>query len=845
MSDLNIICKCCVPARVYESPLLLVQCGHIVCKDKVLLLSERFNCPICNIENATTDEECDEIINLKKLIEDSYICSLHNTLINRICLTCNIPLCIRCTHPITITTKTTTVTDDNYHHIKTIDDRMIKTINHNINSYILNRKSTIHKNNNRIIEYLTQQFALLERIRVFKDYLKSKLNKSYEGTLETEFSIILRHFSKLDIILNNNQDSIAYIQRINEIIDQTTTNGVGKSLINTQQWFKTKNKVYDQSKYTIAISENGSIDQVFKNYYSEQTSNGLSNFLCVIDAATNYTITRFRQLLAKCLNLQESTEVHPYLCYPVLYSHRFFSKPQHPIVDPINNNNLDLFIKDTKNKDIQSSSNSNSNNNNSKPNIFIIYVESIDSDLTRLFAYLWDTKFPFNYMFYISSLEDYKNILNNNNVSYNNNSNILIEVFNRFISRLESVLLIYHPKFYNQYKDDIPYNCNNTKVIIVTTHSHFKKNEKFNIFGELYLQELNIDNSELLFRQIIGKSFIKDEYMIKPLIRALVGDTKQITSAAYDVIGKKISLNSILYNHISINYLDSRSISTILSETLVKGLNDSKIEFKFYYGNQFLIQLLIDNSIVPSHGQLSIQNSKGEKTFWSHSVSINGNKQLGININAKDKEPYHLYVNSQDIELDLTFEITTKNIISFSSNRLNEFCISGLQVKGTVRSKSLTIDQYKDFYGSISVQPISRPTGSHKLFEIDACEYTFDSRISLRLEYKNISSTTNTITTTTSQEIIKNNNFINVDGIIHYIGDVGFNQDFYSDTLIINSKFSRFNGEDKHLIFKSKNNQTMDKTKNTTYFGNLSGEILLKDGEVLQINIPANIIFNK
>jgi len=345
-------------------------------------------------------------------------------------------------------------------------------------------------------------------------------------------------------------------------------------------------------------------------------------------------------------------------------------------------------------------------------------------------------------MFYITSLEDYPNILSKYPLNIqsncnNNDDNDNIILFNNVISKLESVLLIYHPKFYNQYKQHIPY-YSNIKVIIVTTRLDYQS-DGFTNFGDFDLKDLDNKQSILLFKNMVGSFISEDNIFFKPLMKIISTDIKLITKIADDINSRLITPNGIIYKHISNNYKhDQRPTPTIITESILSKDKYSRTQFKFFV-DQLLFQIYIENDYETQNliGHVSITN-KGQKSKYSWSqpvvteqpITQTLRSQDNIQIYKKEKQNikhndhsfiYHLLVNHPEISLDTYFNIDDNNRASITTS--NEMCLNLVPISGSVELKQKEINTIlENSYGSLSYEP----TKSINLLEIDAIGYSKD-----------------------------------------------------------------------------------------------------------------------
>ncbi|KAF2074380.1 hypothetical protein CYY_004314 [Polysphondylium violaceum] len=336
------------------------------------------------------------------------------------------------------------------------------------------------RNNNQIIT----------RLRELKQYIKNRIDNHYLPSLETEFSILESHLSSsINQLTETKQNITKYLDNFNSKKSST------QSLVQVLDWLKEKNILCRYKIYSSTIKEYDIIDQLLNSYYTSQQNSPIP----LPRDQQQFIVT-----LNECFDIKESIDARPLICYPIVNSYKFFDFPRFPIVEPINNSQLDLFLNS---QTTPRKNNQNENDNNSDNNINNIFVISYKYyHFTRLFYYI--SKCQFNYLFFFQSLDDYKKILIKLDINFSALGIVgdrqLIELFYSSIRNLTSVLIIYHGRFYDRYKYEIQYNKSNIKTIIITD-SDFKANHpNVNIFGEYVLEPISKEALELMYYQTIS-----------------------------------------------------------------------------------------------------------------------------------------------------------------------------------------------------------------------------------------------------------------------------------------------------------------------------------------------------
>ncbi|KAF2071869.1 hypothetical protein CYY_006818 [Polysphondylium violaceum] len=709
---------------------------------------------------------------------------------------------------------------------------------------------------------------IITRLRELKQHIKDRLDNHYLQSLETEFSILENRISSsINQLTETKQTINNYLNNFN------TKKSATQLLVQVLDWFKEKNSVCSYKIYSsTTFKEYDIIDQLLNSYYQSQQRSPTPTIFKeygFIDRLLNrfykpqqHSLTpttdqqqqqQFKNKLKQCIDIKESIDTRPLICYPITNSYKFFNLPKHPIVDqinnsqfglflnshpivePINNGQLDIFI----NSQLAPRKNNNKIDNNID-NVFHILNRDFHDGVRRLFYYLSESKFHFNYLFFVQILDDYKNIMIKLDKNFSHSAIVggrqLLDLFHRKISNLTSVLIVYHLDFYDKYKYEIQYKNSNIKTIIIADDSHFKvhgsgfkahhsgfnaDHPNVNIFGQHVLERLGKEGLELLFNYLTDSIVSKDDIFYKPLMYTItqVRLKFMVEEIAKHIRNKTKTPNDIIYSRLLSFGTVDRVPSEIKAEHLV---------FKFPVGemlwslqvNYVESQTKQNNKWVP----ITIMQSPNECTDPYQLILTSEYAQIIVNNNTNG--------DVYNIKFNLRFK-------KICYNFHDEGCINLIPLSGTFESRLQGIQplSLSNCFGTILYQP-SR--GYHLFscnFEIDAIGYSFstnnnnnnnnqnsEKRIAIRLADSGLS--------------IK---YIYIEDTIHFIGDVKFIKDT-DHTFIITSNYSRF-ANNNQLVFKSKDNQPIPDRGN--FSGNLCGDIILKDGTIISFDIPAYINIDK
>ncbi|KAF2073795.1 hypothetical protein CYY_004889 [Polysphondylium violaceum] len=389
------------------------------------------------------------------------------------------------------------------------------------------------RNNNQIIT----------RLRELKQYIKNSLAHHYLQSLETQFSILENRLSSsINQLTETKQNITNYLDNFN------TKKSATESLVQVLDWFKEKNRLCSYIIYSLTIKEFDIIDQLLNSYYNSQQHS-------LTPPLTPTYQQQFIDTLNECIDIKKSIDFRPLLCYPIVNSYRFFNLPKYPIVDPLDNSQLDLFINSKRKNNNNENDDNNSDNN--IDNVFVIRYKHYHS--TRLFSFILESKFQFNYLFFVEYLHDYKNILIKLDKNFSPSAIVddrqLIDIFNSNIRNLTSVLIVYHRQFYDTYKYEIQYKNSNIKTIIITPDSDFKaEHPNVNISGEYYLERISNGGLELLFNNLTDSIVSKDDIFYKPLMYCITQVTlKSMRDFAKHIRNKTTTPNEIIYGILSPN----------------------------------------------------------------------------------------------------------------------------------------------------------------------------------------------------------------------------------------------------------------------------------------------------
>ncbi|KAF2075220.1 hypothetical protein CYY_003481 [Polysphondylium violaceum] len=399
-----------------------------------------------------------------------FICPEHNQDTQVVCWTCNTHMCRFCLDEYCYT-----YDHDTKNLLESI--KLMKILDENIKMFMQDNRITIQDNLDLLEQEIKNNKQIITRLRELKQYLDKRLDHHYLQSLETVFSILEnRLLSSIDQFTETKKNITKYLDNFN------SKKSVTQLLVQVLDWFKEKNRLCSYKIYSLTIKEYDIIDQLFNDYYKSEHS----------PTSPPTGQQQFLNTLNECIDIKESRDTRPLLCYPIINSYKFYDLPQHPIVDPINN---------------------------------------------------------------IKSLDDYKNILIKLEKNFSTSAIVgdrqLIDLFNSKIRNLTSVLIVYHPQFYDKYKFSIQYHNSNIKTIIITHYSDFKaKHPNVNIFGEYVLEPLSNEGLEFLFNNLKDAIISKDDVFYKPLMYSItqVSLKSMIESLVQDIRDKTNTPNEIIYD---------------------------------------------------------------------------------------------------------------------------------------------------------------------------------------------------------------------------------------------------------------------------------------------------------
>ncbi|KAF2072150.1 hypothetical protein CYY_006526 [Polysphondylium violaceum] len=794
MSDISLICKCCSPPRYYQSPVLLSVCDHIVCRDTVVHFGDKYVCSLCNSISDQLDTESDRVLDIVNEIERKYICKLHNQDIHEVCWTCNTLKCYLCNNEDCKVCS---------HDRKGILDciNVFNILDENIKKFMQDNTIKIQDNLDHLDQEMRNNKQIITRLRELKEYIKNRLENHYLQSLETEFSVLENRISSSINQLTETKQNIN-----NFLINFNTKKSATQLYVQVLDWLKEKNSVCSYKIYSsTTFEEDDIIDQLLNSYYQPQQHSLTPTATPLTDQQQQFIIT-----LKQCVDIKESIDTRPLLCYPIINSYKFLNLPKHPIVEPIINSQLDLFLNN----------NENDNNNNNIDDLFHILHKDYHVRLTRLFYLISEPKFQFNYLFFVKTLDDCRNILMKLDKKFSCSIIVgdreLIDLFNSNISKLTSVLIVYHRDFYFKYKDQIQYNYRNIKTLMITDNSDFKADHpNVNIFGEHVLEELSNEGLELLFNNLTDSIVSKDDIFYKPLMYTItkVRLKFMVEDITKDIRNKTKTPNDIIYNRLSYGIITappSHAFTFSVKRIFIFPVGEILWSLKVNYVES---QTKQNNKWVP----ITIMQEPNECTDPYQLILTSEYAQIIVNNNTNG--------DVYNIKFDWNFRTVSKHVMGEGSMNL-------IPLSGTFESRSLGIQplSLSNCFGSILYHPIH-----HKhldKIEIDAIGYSFGTN--------NNNNNQNSVKRIAIRLVPgkRRINIINIQGMVHFIGKVKFIKD--SDhTLIIRSNYSRF-ANNNQLIFKSKDNQPIPDRGNSS--GNLCGDITLKDGRtIISFDIPAYI----
>ncbi|KAF2071871.1 hypothetical protein CYY_006820 [Polysphondylium violaceum] len=746
--------------------------------------------------------------------------------ISYVCSTCNTPQCDLCNHEDCSGLETKGLFD----YINVLD-----ILDENIKKFMQDNTIKIQDNLGHFEQQIRNNKQIITRLRELKEYIKNRLDNHYLQSLETEFSILENRISSSINQLTETKQTIN-----NYLNNFKTKKSTTQLLVQVLDWFKEKNSACSYKIYSsTTFKEYDIIDQLLNSYYQSQHS------LTPKTTPPTDQQQQFKNTLKQCIEIKESIDTRPLICYPIINSYKFFNLPKHPIVDQINNSQLDLFLnsKTTPRK------NNNENDNNSNNNIDnVFHILNNDSyHVTRLFYYISESKFQFNYLFFVQTLDDYKNILIKLDKNFSHSAIVgdrqLIDLFNSHVNNLTSVLIIYHRDFYDKYKYEIQYKNSNIKTIIITNDSDFKSNHpNVKIFGQHVLEPLSNEGLELLFNNLTDSIVSKDDIFYKPLMFIITQvDLEVMIEHCKDIRNKTRTPNDIIYKELS-----NGSVTIAPNE-----IKPEKIIFQF--SRSYATFTIAPSEIKPEKIIFKFPVCEMLCSFevnYLKSQTKQNNESVPITIMQEPKQctnPYQLIFTSEYAQIIVNNK-TNGDVYNIKFDLLfikacyklhdREMCINLIPLSGTLESRSQGIQSLSlsNCFGTILYRQSTKYYHkiSEKKIEIDAIGYSFSTN-----NNNNNNQNSEKTIAIKLESGKKRINFINVEGNIHFIGGVKFIKDT-DHTFIITSKYSRF-ANNNQLIFKNKDNQPIPDRGSLNISGNLCGDIILKDGTIISFDIPAYI----
>ncbi|KAF2072159.1 hypothetical protein CYY_006535 [Polysphondylium violaceum] len=610
----------------------------------------------------------------------------------------------------------------NAHDIKDILSciEVLYLLNQSIKMFMQDDSIKIQDNLDFLEQEIRNNNLIITKLRELKQHIKNRLDNHYLQSLEIEFSVLENRLSSsINQLTETKQNIINYLNNFNFNTKKSTI----QLLVQVLDWFKEKNSICSYKIYSsTTFQEYDIIDQLLNSYYKSQKH----SLTPTTTPPTDQQQQQFLITLTQCIDIKESIDTRPLLCYPIINSYKFFNLPKHPIVEPIINSQLDLFInsKTTPRKN-------NNENDNNIDNVFVICDKDHNHYTARLFYYISESKFQFNYLFFVKTLDDCKNILIKFGIVGKNFSHSPI-VRNRELIDL--------------FNSTINFKANHPNV---------------NIFGEHVLEPLSNESKKFLFNNLTDSIVSKDDILYKPLMSSITHFTLEfmIEELTKEIRNKTKTPNDIIYSRLSYD-IHTISPSEIKPEHIIFKIPVGQMLCSFEV-NYFKSQTKQNNEWVP----ITIMQSPNECTDPYQLIFTSEYAQIIVNNNTNG--------DVYNIKFDLRFKK-----ICFNSF-YKESCANLIPLSGTFESRSQGIQplSLSNCFGTILNQPTQdyrRILDNHidKIVdEIDGIGYSFclnnnnnnqnsEKRIAIRLE--------------AGEDRI---NFINIEGNIHFIGGVKFIND--------------------------------------------------------------------
>jgi len=332
--DITIItCKCCTPPIIYDTPVLLSECGHIVCKHTVVYLNTYHICPLCSVENEhcfENDEiryrvnqinvnygEIKNIVNQINLYRYTY-CTLHSKQFNQYCY-CNAMFCEDCDG--TMVNNNNDDDDDDEPHI------------HQLEPFDLddNSLTNLVSNNRNTISYLlnSRKQSYLEEVKQQKRY-KYEIKEHIEQELEKLRTSMINAINKEMALLGN-----TLTKKLDAIYDEEDTKKNKENIQIAETFMKHRNFNGINEKHGIYFKSSSILDSI--SFLEWSNGKAFLDIYCDEDD------------IGSCINEFITSNVS-LMSPPMTNQPSIYKENQHPIYEPFDIPELIDFLtnKDPK-----------------------------------------------------------------------------------------------------------------------------------------------------------------------------------------------------------------------------------------------------------------------------------------------------------------------------------------------------------------------------------------------------------------------------------------------------------------------------------------------------------------
>ncbi|KAF2073508.1 hypothetical protein CYY_005184 [Polysphondylium violaceum] len=782
----DIYCKCCAPTQIYQSPVLLSDCDHVVCRDTVVCLNDNcFICPLCNSNNDSICNNNDTVNQLNHKIHEYMIfnCKFHSSPYDSICLDCDERLCNICLQ-----------SHDNNHDIQPLV--FLCELNESIKDKL---QEKIKKFNFVIEKFQRNKYhELVEQDIQYYDQLKQSLSKEYD------------HLQEIMIEQVKQQISISKSKAIQEIDqycgDRDSLKRLKQDIIEINSILHTYDK--DSTK---------SSDTLFK----------------VSDTLVQLREINDKTLIAKeKLNYRKEKLIHTKLSQLDIDKSR--SDIQEIIAEKISLDSI-ANIKEQNpflNREIYQRYEGNYLKNFVRNDSFICSFNcERDSGALLIPSYLSTLELEFKYIFIVDSSrkKQMKSILSTHfNMDFIEFTleDTLENLFFKTIDCKDPVLLIYTGEL-----DNIKTSNLNNKLKVINIYE-----DSYKVF---YFKALEMDSCVQLFNDLLDSPFKGSDKQIHFIIKICNFNPNNLFKFCKYLNQGKVDINDLSNfrfkskklkmekrNQAFINF--DRYFKTISGYGKIRPVFSFLIKFHFSTPDISLeIVAKIDqkNVITPYSLLYCTPTSQNIHEYDENSLAQNLTLMESFigPISITDKG---LKLKLKNLEFDATLEFNVNNnLLAINridlSNSVETIIQSSLHLIPITGSLKVNNQEYlqtdKLILGRVCMSPIYFEDRGN----ISSWGMTQDNKpISLQLSLVPI-----------SFYRLNYLNFINYNNTIMDLGP--FNINLNGNSVEIQSIYDKFN-----LIFTFKD-QIIDNDKTGSFFGSLSGRVNFKDASdnIVQIEI--------